>query len=75
MSRDALVDWHSPDLATQLPIERMLLDQHTGLQHLQLVETRGFGRAFLLDGHLMSSEGDEFFYHEHLAQRKPLPRG
>ena len=68
MSRDALVDWHSPDLATQLPIERMLLDQHTGLQHLQLVETRGFGRAFLLDGHLMSSEGDEFFYHEHLAQ-------
>lgn len=68
MSRDTIVDWHSPELATQLTIERVLLDQHTGHQHLQLVETRGFGRAFLLDRHLMSSEGDEFFYHEHLAQ-------
>ena len=33
-------------------------------QRVEVYDTRQFGKLFRLDGRLMTSEGDEFFYHE-----------
>jgi spermidine synthase len=33
-------------------------------QRVEVFDTRQFGKLFRLDGRLMTSEGDEFFYHE-----------
>ena len=36
-------------------------------QSVEVHETRSFGKLFRLDGHFMSSEKDEYFYHENLV--------
>ena len=78
MTQDRLTEWHTASVATQLTIKRRLLDTQTPFQHLEVVETEAFGHAFLLDGYLMSAEGDEWFYHENLNQlaavTHPAPR-
>lgn len=55
-----------------------LLSQPTQFQHLELLESPQLGRTLLLDGHFMTSERDEFFYHEALvhpaAIAHPSPR-
>ncbi|TVQ47495.1 MAG: polyamine aminopropyltransferase [Gammaproteobacteria bacterium] len=45
----------------------VLLDEHTPWQHLQVLETRHFGRAMVLDGFLMLTQRDNFIYHEMLV--------
>ena len=49
----------------------------TPLQTVDVHETATFGKLFRLDGHFMTSERDEFFYHENLihpaAITHPLP--
>lgn len=72
MTQDRLTEWHTASVATRLTIRRRLLDTQTPFQHLEVVETEAFGHAFLLDGHLMSAEGDEWFYHENLNQLAAL---
>ena len=78
MAPEQFTEWHNADVATQLRIKRRLLDCQTPFQRLEVVETELFGNAFLLDGHLMSAEGDEWFYHENLNQlaavTHPSPR-
>jgi spermidine synthase len=46
---------------------RRLLSQLTAYQRLELLESPGLGRTLRLDGHFMTSEADEFFYHEALV--------
>ena len=36
-------------------------------QAVEVHDTRPFGKLFRLDGHFMTSEKDEFFYHENLV--------
>src|SRR5262245_11537772 len=47
-------------------------------QDVEAHDTEPFGRLFRLDGHFMTSEKDEFFYHENLvhmaANAHPEPR-
>ncbi len=45
----------------------MLLDERTPWQHLQILETRHFGRVMVLDGFLMLTQRDHFIYHEMLV--------
>jgi spermidine synthase len=46
-------------------------------QNVEVHDTRSFGKLFRLDGHFMTSEKDEFFYHENLvhiaAMAHPAP--
>lgn len=44
-----------------------LLSRRTPFQHLELLESRQLGRTLRLDGRFMTSEADEFFYHEALV--------
>jgi spermidine synthase len=46
--------------------ERLLV-QDTPFQRLELLASPQLGRTLLLDGHHMTSERDEFFYHEALV--------
>ena len=39
----------------------------TPYQTVEVHDTRTFGKLFRLDGHMMTSEKDEFFYHENLV--------
>ncbi len=51
---------------------RQLLSHHTGLQQLELLESPELGRTLRLDGHFMTSEREEFFYHEALVHPAAL---
>lgn len=45
----------------------LVLRRQTPFQLLEVFETPEFGRIFRLDGYNMTSEKDEFFYHENLV--------
>lgn len=47
--------------------------RQTAFQTLEMMETASFGRVMRLDGHFMTSERDEFFYHECMAHPQPSP--
>ena len=57
---------------------RRLLTQQTAFQRLEVLESSTLGRSLRLDDHFMTSEADEFFYHEALvhpaAVAHPDPR-
>jgi spermidine synthase len=46
---------------------RRLMTRRTRFQRLDLLESPQLGRTLLLDGRFMTSEADEFFYHEALV--------
>ena len=58
--------------------DRRVLSRRSRYQHVELYESRQLGRTLLLDGHFMTSEADEFFYHEALvhpaAVAHPAPK-
>jgi spermidine synthase len=47
-----------------LRVKRVLADEQTQYQHLQLVETEFFGNAMILDGIIQMTERDNMGYHE-----------
>lgn len=57
---------------------KVVHQQATRHQSLELLETESFGRVLRLDGRFMTSVGEEFFYHEALVQpaaiAHPQPR-
>lgn len=46
---------------------RTLVSRRSAFQTIELFETEAYGRALALDGLMMTSERDEFFYHEMIA--------
>ena len=47
--------------------DHKLLSRRSRYQQVELFESRQLGRTLMLDGHFMTSEADEFFYHEALV--------
>lgn len=52
--------------------ERRLLTRQTPFQRLELLQSAELGRTLRLDDHFMTSERDEFFYHEALIHPAAL---
>lgn len=48
-------------------IKRVLADEQTAYQHVQVVETEFFGNAMILDGIIQLTERDNMGYHEMIA--------
>lgn len=48
-------------------VRRVLADEVSPYQRIQVVETEQFGHALVLDGIVQTTEGDEFIYHEMLT--------
>src|SRR5512141_146000 len=51
---------------------RQLEKFESAFQSIEVHESVPFGKLFRLDGHFMTSEGDEFFYHENLVHLAAL---
>jgi spermidine synthase len=59
-----ICEWLTADSACVFRRGRKLEDIRTPYQHLEVFETPELGHMFRLDGCNMTSERDEFFYHE-----------
>ncbi|KAA3653892.1 MAG: polyamine aminopropyltransferase [Proteobacteria bacterium] len=53
---------------------RLIESGTTPYQSYEVWDTPQFGRLFRLDGYFMTSEGDEFFYHENLIHVPCIPQ-
>ena len=63
--RDALVfDWLNAHAGYGYTAKEQLAAFESPYQRVEVYDTHQFGKLFRLDGRLMTSEGDEFFYHE-----------
>lgn len=56
-------------------VTRVLVDEQTEHQHLQVVESATYGTALVLDGQWQSSTGDEFIYHESMVHAAACAHG
>ena len=63
---DCLVEALNENAGHYLKKGRLIESGHTPFQAYEVWDTPQFGRLFRLDGYFMTSEGDEFFYHENL---------
>ena len=61
--------------AQSLTVDKLLYDNTSDLQHIQVFENRQFGRVLTLDGVVQTTQGDEFIYHEMLAHVPILAHG
>ena len=72
------LEWLDKEMAFGLRVQSRLFSAHSPWQHIQVFDTRNFGRVMKIDGHFMTSERDEFFYHEAIvhpaAITHPAPR-
>lgn len=63
--RDALVfEWLNAHAGYGYTAKKQLAAFQSRYQRVEVYDTHQFGKLFRLDGRLMTSEGDEFFYHE-----------
>lgn len=75
---DAMIEYLTDDWGLFIRSTRQLESFQSRYQAVEVHDTAPFGRLFRLDGHFMTSEKDEFFYHENLvhvaAITHPAPR-
>lgn len=75
---ELLLEWLNADAAYGFRATRRLETLRTRYQQLEVFDTPQFGRLLRLDGRYMTSERDEFFYHEPMvhtaALTHPAPR-
>ncbi len=77
-SDELLLEWLNADSAYGYRVKRRLETLRSRHQRIEVFETHQFGKLFRLDGAFMTSEHDEFFYHEPIvhcaAIAHPAPR-
>ena len=66
-STDYSLEPLTADFGFYLGTSAVLAERRSAWQHIEIVETPQFGRAMRIDGCFMTSEQDEFFYHEPMA--------
>ncbi len=77
-SGELLLEWLNPQSAFGYRARRRLETVRSPYQTIEVFDTEQFGKLFRLDGWYMTSERDEFFYHEAMihpaALSHPAPR-
>lgn len=63
------------DFGFYLRTAELLAERHSAMQHIEIVQTPQFGRAMRIDGCFMTSEQDEFFYHEPMVHLPAITHG
>ncbi|MCK6429432.1 MAG: polyamine aminopropyltransferase [Burkholderiaceae bacterium] len=63
-SNELIFDWLNAHSGYGFTAKQRLETQQSPYQRVEVYDTHQFGRLFRLDGRLMTSEGEEFFYHE-----------
>ena len=78
MAEDWFWEPEYPGFEQRYVVERRLWSGRSPLQEIEVIETRPFGRALVLDGALQTTQADEFCYHEMLVHpahcAHPAPR-
>ena len=69
---DALIEELTDDWGFYIRSARQLEKFASAFQAIEVHDTVPFGKLFRLDGHFMTSEKDEFFYHENLVHPAAL---
>ena len=73
-----VTEYQTPSLGYSCKITETLRVEQTPFQHLAIVNTEQFGRMMLLDGMVMTTDTDEFVYHEMITMvainSHPAPR-
>jgi spermidine synthase len=64
-----------PHWRQRMTVDRILLQQHTGLQDVLIFDNPTLGRVLVLDGVVQTTERDEFIYHEMIAHVPLLAHG
>ncbi|MDD4801750.1 MAG: polyamine aminopropyltransferase [Syntrophomonas sp.] len=59
-----VTEYQTPSLGFSCRITETLKVEQTQFQHLAVVETEQFGKMLLLDGMVMTTDADEYVYHE-----------
>ena len=68
----ALTEYMTDDWGFFIRSAETLAKFRSPFQDVEVHSSRPFGRLFRLDGHFMTSEKDEFFYHENLVHMAAL---
>lgn len=55
---------HSPNVRFSIKIDKQLYSAKSNFQQIDILESTEFGRLLTLDGLIMTTEKDEFIYHE-----------
>lgn len=63
-----LTEYQTPSLGFSCKIKETLIVEQTPFQYLSVVDTEQFGKMLLLDGMVMTTDKDEFVYHEMITQ-------
>lgn len=71
-SDEFLFEWLNADAGVFFRRGRLIESSATPYQQLEIFDTPALGRMFRLDGANMTSERDEFFYHENLVHPAAL---
>jgi len=61
---ELIFDWLNAHSGYGITATAKLAEIESPYQRVEVYDTQQFGKLFRLDGRLMTSEGDEFFYHE-----------
>ncbi|MGR6836290.1 polyamine aminopropyltransferase [Syntrophomonas erecta] len=73
-----VTEYQTPSLGFSCKATETLRTEQTRFQHLAVVATEQFGKMLLLDGMVMTTDQDEFVYHEMITQvalnSHPAPR-
>lgn len=72
---DFAVEQLTPDFGFYLRTTELLAERRSPDQHIEIVHTPLFGRAMRIDGCFMTSEQDEFFYHEPMVHLPAITHG
>ena len=64
---DMIVEWLTDDAGVFFRRSRTIESTRTQYQQLDVIDTLALGTMFRLDGSNMTSERDEFFYHENIV--------
>jgi spermidine synthase len=72
---EKLTERLSPFTSMQTVATQNLAAKQSQFQHIEIADTPDFGKIMRIDGALMTSEKDEFFYHEALVHPAALSLG
>ena len=64
---DLLTEYLTDEWGFFIRSRRAIEKFRSPFQTVEVHDTEAFGKLFRLDGHFMTSEKDEFFYHENLV--------
>jgi len=72
LAPDLMTEQLTDDWGFYIRSARCLEQFRSNFQAVEVHDSVPFGKLFRLDGHFMTSEGDEFFYHENLVHLAAL---